>query len=266
MDRPILFAGDCHGQFRQVHQAAGHTRAASVILLGDMEPTRPLEADMAPLAEKGIEWYFIGGNHDSDSQEMARRVWNPNTASHDLHVRVVTLHCGLRVTGIQGVFRGDIYYPGPGGPNGGRSTHYSRADLARATPRQHRFHPLDIEPRHHYRHFGSIFEDEIDRLSLMAADILVTHEAPSYHPTAGFKVLDDVARALGVRLAVHGHQHDALDGSSWWKKQGFESHGVGLRGVSAWWPSSGRWEVIVPGEIDDERAAGRKVEPPCESS
>jgi hypothetical protein len=30
---------------------------------------------------------------------------------------------------------------------------------------------------------------------------------------------------------VHGHQHDNIDSSARWAEQGFESYGVGLRGV-----------------------------------
>ncbi len=34
----------------------------------------------------------------------------------------------------------------------------------------------------------------------------MTHEAPSSHP-AGSSALDALARAMGVRLIVHGHHH-----------------------------------------------------------
>src|ERR1700761_8573528 len=77
--RPILFCGDPHGQFDQVITAAGHTKAAAVILLGDMEPARPLEVEMAPLDERGVPWFFIAGNHDADSDDLARRVWSEAT-------------------------------------------------------------------------------------------------------------------------------------------------------------------------------------------
>jgi hypothetical protein len=36
---------------------------------------------------------------------------------------------------------------------------------------------------------------------------------------------------MGVRMTVHGHQHDNIDSSARWAEQGFESYGVGLRGV-----------------------------------
>ena len=38
------------------------------------------------------------------------------------------------------------------------------------------------------------------------ADVLVTHDAPSSHP-AGLAALDDLARAMGARMIVHGHHH-----------------------------------------------------------
>ncbi|WP_255349688.1 hypothetical protein [Limnohabitans sp. 2KL-27] len=38
---------------------------------------------------------------------------------------------------------------------------------------------------------------------------------------------------MGVRMTVHGHQHDNIDSSAHWDGQGFQSFGVGLRGVMA---------------------------------
>ena len=32
---------------------------------------------------------------------------------------------------------------------------------------------------------------------------------------------------------IHGHQHDNIDSSAQWDAQGFQSFGVGLRGVMA---------------------------------
>ena len=52
----------------------------------------------------------------------------------------------------------------------------------------------------------------------MRADILVTHETPDYHPN-GFAILDTQAQSLGVKVAVHGHHHDAMDSSSRWPAQ-----------------------------------------------
>lgn len=261
---PLLFCGDPHSVFRQIIRAAERCDASGVVLLGDMEPRQPLEDEMAPLQRARVPWYFIAGNHDADDPETARRVWNRNTAPHDVHGRVVTLPCGIRLAGLAGVFRGDVWYPQIGDPNNGVSRHYSRSDLERVTPRQYRFNPHgDESPKLHHRHWASIFEEEYDALAAMEADILVTHEAPWYHsdfspraPT-GFRAIDELAQCLGVRVAVHGHHHDSLDSSAYWREQGFETHGVGLRGVSALWPD-GRWEVVVPGEIDEERRRLRR--------
>lgn len=255
---PILFCGDPHAKFHQIIESARRARALSVVLVGDMEPSRPLEEEMAPLRHCDAEWYFIAGNHDADSQAVARRVWNRNTEPHNVHGRVVTLRGGLRLAGLAGVFRGDVWYPQLGDKNGGRSTYYARSDLERVTPRQYRFNPYDAAtPNLHHKHWATIFEAEYDALAEMRADILVTHEAPSYHSDfsykgTGFQAIDELAEFLGARYAVHGHHHDNQDSSGYWAQQKFESHGVGLRGVSALWPN-GQWEVVVPGEIDDAR-------------
>ncbi len=70
----------------------------------------------------------------------------------------------------------------------------------------------------------------MEQLATQQADILITHEAPGYLEH-GFATLDELARRMGVRTTVHGHQHDCIDSSAHWAAQGFESYGVGLRGV-----------------------------------
>jgi predicted phosphodiesterase len=250
---PALFCGDPHGQFRQVLEAAVRTDASAVILLGDMEPERPLQDEMRPLTERGVPWVFIGGNHDTDSDDLALRVWNAETEPHNVHGRVVTMPGGLRVAGLAGVFRESVWYPSASAAREGAPTWRSRSEHARSTPRQDRWLGR-LPPR---RHLSSIYPDEFDRLADMRADVLISHEAPGYHPN-GVALLDDLARAMGVKVTVHGHHHDALDSSSSWKSQGFRSRGVGLRGVSAL-HSDGRWEVVVKGEQDDERTSRYRV-------
>jgi hypothetical protein len=102
------------------------------------------------------------------------------------------------------------------------------------------------------KHWSSIYPDELNALADLRADILVVHEAPGYHSN-GFEILDDLARSLGVRVLVHGHQHDRLDSSHRWAAQGFKSFGVGLRGVTAI-NVDGNATVVVPGELDDFRS------------
>ena len=50
---------------------------------------------------------------------------------------------------------------------------------------------------------------------------------------------------MGVRMTVHGHQHDNIDSSAHWDAQGFQSFGVGLRGVMAW-PIGHLSEHVIP--------------------
>ena len=244
---PTLFCGDPHGQFRQIIQAATQTRASAVVLLGDLEPKRPLEAELAALLECSVPVFWIGGNHDADSDDLWRMTWGSNLANRCVHGRVVVLPDGQRLAGLSGVFRESVWYPTPAAVRGGEPTWRSRAQHALFTPRQDRW-----ADGPHRRHWGTIYPEDVDRLSDLETDILVTHEAPGYHPH-GFGLLDDLARSMGVKVAIHGHQHDALDSAWRWPEQGFESHGVGLRGVSALWPD-GRWEVLVPGELDAVRA------------
>jgi hypothetical protein len=90
----------------------------------------------------------------------------------------------------------------------------------------------------------------------MRCDIFITHEAPGYHPN-GFELLDTLAQAMGAKAVVHGHHHDRIDSSDRWLAQGFKSHGVGLRGITAI-DQDGNAEVIVPGELDKARSAQRK--------
>ena len=58
---------------------------------------------------------------------------------------------------------------------------------------------------------STIFPDVYDRLSLLGADVLVTHEASSCHKY-GFEAIDDLARALGVmaRAVVAGQSVRAI--------------------------------------------------------
>ena len=244
---PILYCGDPHGGVRgnlhYIVEAAGHAKASAVILLGDIEPARPLEEELAHIFDK-VWW--IPGNHDSDSDESWRRVSSPAAMSRNLHGRVVTLPDGTRIAGLGGVLRESVWYPSPAAARGGAPAFRSRAAHAKSTPRQDRW-----EGGHHRKHWGTIYPDELDRLAELRADVLVTHEAPAYHPH-GFDILDTLAQSLGVKVAVHGHHHDRLDSSARWEVQGFKSFGVGLRGITSI-DIDGAATVIRPGELDEAR-------------
>jgi len=227
----ILLCGDPHGRFDQLLRAVATRRPSAVILLGDIEARRPLEIELAAIADLTEIW-FIHGNHDTDSDSAYDNLFGSSLRERNLHGRVVEIG-GLRVAGLGGVFRGQVWMP----PMASR---YSSADVFLAScgkgnrwrgglPRKHR---------------SSIFPLDVETLWAEQADILVTHEAPSAHPH-GFAVIDELARRLGVGKVFHGHHHYRLDYRAARERLGFEVHGVGLRGVS---DSDG--QVITAGELD----------------
>jgi len=244
---PVLYCGDPHGGVRgslsYIIEAAGQAEASAVVLLGDIEPPRPLHEELAPIFDR---LWWIPGNHDSDSDEVWRRVATPQMASRNLHGRVVTLPGGTRIAGLGGVFRESVWYPMPAAARAGAPAFRNRREHGKATPRQDRW-----EGGHHRKHWGTIYPDELDKLSEQRADVLVTHEAPGYHRN-GFELLDDMAQSLGVKITVHGHHHDNQDSSGRWATQGFKSFGVGLRGITAI-AVDGDTTVIRPGELDERR-------------
>jgi predicted phosphodiesterase len=215
---PLLFCGDPHGQWQHIIDAALQINARAVILLGDLEPAQALHLELAPIEDRV---WFIHGNHDTDRPNIFNNVWHSALAHRHIHARVATLPCGTRIAGLGGVFRGAVW-----NPKDKRAPHFrNREAHARATPAQE-----GLQGGVLLKHWSSIYPDEFDHLSQLRADVLITHEAPGYHEY-GFTELDDLARRMGVRMAVHGHQHDSIDSSARWPAQGFHSFGVGLRGL-----------------------------------
>ena len=235
----VLYCGDPHGQFTHILKAAAELHATAVILLGDMEPARPLHEELDCLLDRV---WFIHGNHDTDSDALWERVWGSKLAERNIHGRVVTLPNGMRIAGLGGVFRKTVWYPDGSAANAGDPDFRTRAEHARSTPRQDRWR--GGPPR---KHWSTIYPEEVDRLAELRADVLITHEAPGYHPN-GFAIVDTLAQSMGVGVAVHGHHHDALDSSAHWEQQGFKSFGVGLRGITAI-DIDGHAQVIVRGEL-----------------
>ncbi|MDI4635940.1 metallophosphoesterase [Pelomonas sp. V22] len=244
----VLFAGDPHGVFDHINPLEAR-QADVVVLLGDMEPARPLHFELEPLLASGLPVYWIHGNHDADSDELWVRVWGSELAEQNLHGRVIQLADGTRLGGLGGVFRESVWYPSPAAARGGEPAFRSREAHAKSTPRQDRWGGAGP----HRKHWGTIYPNEVDRLADLRADILITHEAPGYHPN-GFEILDTLAQQMGVKVAIHGHHHDALDSSARWSEQGFKSFGVGLRGLSLLDTSTWHWSVVRPGELDQARA------------
>jgi predicted phosphodiesterase len=237
--QPILFCGDPHGRFDHILRAAELLDPTAIVLLGDIEPIQPLHLELAAIDPNKL--WFIHGNHDTDSDQNWHHLWGSTLAERNLHGRVVELPNGLKLAGLGGVFRESVWYPGQS-----EARFESRSSHTRSTPRQDRW-----QGGVHRKHWSSIYPDEVNRLADQHADILVTHEAPGYHPH-GFEILDDLARCMGVKVSVHGHQHDRLDSSHCWVQQGFRSFGVGLCGITAI-DMEDHAEVIVSGDLDHQR-------------
>jgi predicted phosphodiesterase len=250
----IWFAGDVHGRFDHLVKAidAASEKPAAVILLGDVEAPISLHECMRDVESRGVDWFWIIGNHDTDTNENFDHISDPTSMKHNIDGRVIEID-GVRVAGLGGVFRGEIWYPKDenSAPIFERFDEYKRSsqeyrrlkarlskrDLvqAQAAPSEFRnwqSQLLDLSRAGKLlKHRSTIFPDVYRRLMSLRADILVTHEAPSSHPH-GFDVIDELARAMGVKKLLHGHHHEARDYSSQFESMGFRSHGVGFREIT----------------------------------
>jgi predicted phosphodiesterase len=213
----FLFCGDPHGEFGLVREYGRN--ADAVVLLGDQTPSRPLAEELGPVAERT---WFVLGNHDTSlpGYFLAHRgeMWDRN-----LHARVVDFF-GIRVAGLGGVFRGRVWHPREGGP-----LVRTRAEMAVRTPDRKRF--LGGVP---LEHWSSIFPEDFPALLDQTAkdapvDVLVAHEAPECH-RHGFEALSGLARALGVKVILHGHHHHDVYAAS--LSSGIKVFGLGLRGFN----------------------------------
>jgi predicted phosphodiesterase len=203
----MVFVGDVHRQWQRVEQgiAACTTPPKTVILLGDLECTHPLDELVMPLLQRGVALFWIFGNHDNDGgpemwANLVDPVRNPRTAPGALHGRVVDID-GVRVAGLGGTFRPRIWEP-PDQPRVRRRDDLP-ADLEKLGPHWSATHRAGLA---HSLGATAIWPEDYQHLATQRADILVTHEAPSSHP-AGNAALDALARAMGAQLIVHGHHH-----------------------------------------------------------
>lgn len=227
----ILFFGDPHTRFGHVLDAVMRHRPAAIVLLGDIQARRPLDVELASILDLTEVW-FIHGNHDTDNDLYYDNLFGSQLADRNLHGRVVEI-AGVRVAGLGGVFRGQVWMP-PQPWNyltpQAFATRCGKGNLWRdGVPRKHR---------------STIFPSDLAALFSTQADILVTHEAPSAHPH-GFSVLDELGQSLGVRTVFHGHHHDRLDYRSHRQRLGFATFGVGLRGITDM-----HGQVLRAGELD----------------
>jgi predicted phosphodiesterase len=218
-------------------------RPAAIVFLGDLEPQRPLLQEYQTFLDAAVECWHIHGNHDTDRKETWQNMLDAQ--ERNLHGRVVTI-AGIRVAGLGGIFRGEVWYPREGNerPLAKNHAEYER-DLRRAPGVRRRVSKMDriqaaaIPDRvselvnstlagRLIRHNSTIFPDAIKALSRQRADVLVCHEAPSSHPH-GFRAIDDLARALGVSTVFHGHHHKDLSYPD--SGVGYHGYSVGLRGI-----------------------------------
>ncbi|HIR21656.1 MAG TPA: metallophosphoesterase [Candidatus Aphodousia faecalis] len=228
----IFFCGDPHGSFDHILQAAKEHRPKAMVILGDLQPPAPLHEVLADILSF-VEVWWIPGNHDTDNDLFYDRLWRSELAGHNLHGRVALVN-GVRIAGLGGVFRGQIWMP-PQAPNymsaGAFIRRIGRGNMWRGgLPRRHR---------------TSIFPSTYDNLMDHKADVLVTHEAPGCH-RKGFLAIDQLAKKLQVKYLFHGHQHEDRHYPTYY---GFTPRGVGYRGIV-----NLRGDDIVPAQIDPREA------------
>lgn len=240
----ILFFGDNHGHFRHIIAAVEREKPDAIVLLGDIEASRPLEVELAPILGKTlVRW--VPGNHESDSDFYLRNLFDSKLANCNLDGRVENI-AGVRIAGLGGIFRSKVWYP-PAEP---RHRSYDEWHAAMRRSRAP-IGPTSVDTilaTQVRTQQTTIFPDVYDRLSLLQADVLVTHEAPSCHPY-GFEAIDDLAQALGVKAAFHGHHHDSLNYRDSWERLGFRAYGVGFCGIT---DLDGG--VVRPGDFDERGA------------
>lgn len=215
----ILFAGDAHGDFVPVIEEAGE--ASAVVLLGDQEPQMPLVDELGPgVAEKT---WWIYGNHDSDYLGQFEN--HKCMAERNLHGRVVEIE-GVRIAGLGGVFRAKKFEVD-------QTTRLAEVDLNCPQDYREAWIKLRRGGRAYPADFTSIFPDDLKSLLALAGhvDILIAHEAPESHKL-GYRLLGDLARAMGVKMLIHGHHHERYSATI---AGGIRVEGVGMSGLMIEW-------------------------------
>jgi predicted phosphodiesterase len=194
----VLFCGDPHGSYSQIVRAVAANVPLAVVIVGDHDLEQPLEEVLSSVIAMGVSVWWIPGNHDGDRAHWYANLFDSQLADHNLHGHVAEVVPGLRVAGFGGVFRGRIWHPSEGD---GHPRFPSRDSYLNSLPPGHRWRGgLPLAQR------VSIWWEDYQYLRTQKADVLVCHEAPSSH-RHGFGVLDELARAMGARLIVHGHHH-----------------------------------------------------------
>jgi predicted phosphodiesterase len=193
----ILFAGDPHGDFKPLIAAVHEYKPEAVILLGDYDLEKPLEACLQDILGLTKIWW-IAGNHDFETPSKHGHLFQSALADKGLHLKVTEI-AGFRVAGLGGIFLGRVWYP-PHQPKWRDKQHYlySQPDNIRSKAMS-------------LKYKAAIWHDEFEALKMLKADILVTHEAPGSHKH-GFDAIGELAAAMGVKHIFHGHLHENYAG------------------------------------------------------
>mgnify|MGYP002662153726 CR=1 FL=1 len=105
----IYFFGDTHGHFRHVLETVSRDRPSAIVFLGDLQAQRPLDAELDSILGMTEVW-FIHGNHDTDSDADYDHLFGSALADRNLHGRVALVD-GVRIAGLGGVFRWQVWLP-----------------------------------------------------------------------------------------------------------------------------------------------------------
>jgi len=105
----VLFCGDPHGMFEHILQRVQQLQPKAVVLLGDLDLPQSFETVFAPILDL-TELWFIHGNHDTDNERCYDHLFHSSLSHRNLHGKIMNIG-GLRIAGLGGVFRGQIWYP-----------------------------------------------------------------------------------------------------------------------------------------------------------
>lgn len=230
----IFFCGDPHGGFDQINEAARLYRPDAMVILGDLQAPAPVHQVLEEALSYTDIWW-IPGNHDTDTDHFYDYLWRSELGGHNLHGRVANI-CGMRIAGLGGVFRGQVWMP-EANPN-----YYSPSTFMRRVGPHNEWR--GGVPR---RHRSTIFPSVYGNLMRQKADILITHEAPSCHKK-GFLAIDKLAKSLGAKWLFHGHQHEDRIYEN--QTCGITTRAVGYRGVI-----NLKGEVVISSILDPREEA-----------
>jgi predicted phosphodiesterase len=234
--RKLWFLGDVHGEFKWLARSLMNTHElpTHVVFLGDVDiDHRPFREILVPLrkAFPTVTIAFIHGNHDCDSYEAWECLHDGGAGTLALHGKVTELN-GIRIAGLGGAFMGRVWSP---------------PDLPKFASKESAMNRGAFQFRGGQRpspnYLAAIYPDDYRNLSLLNADILITHEAPSCH-RHGWEALDLLGMDMKVIRHFHGHTHD--DQTDIYRKtivdRGFDAVAVPFCGIK-----NGLGEAIFSG-------------------